>query len=104
MACHDIVPLGHNASASGHAEGTAPDSDGFWEAAGLEGTGSSLGLSSRGCEGYRNRKGKRKYRYRKGKRGFFKKKKKCCFHAFYETAQELVRGMLHRHFVQTGVC
>lgn len=31
-------------------------------------------------------------------------KKKCCFHAFYETAQELVRGMLHRHFVQTGVC
>lgn len=48
MACHDIVPLGHNASASGHAEGTAPDSDGLWEAAGLAGTGSSLGLSSRG--------------------------------------------------------
>lgn len=75
MAWHDIVPLGHNTSASGHAEGTAPDSDGLWEAAGLEGTGSSLGISSRGCEGYRNRKGKRKYRYRKGKRGFFLKKK-----------------------------
>lgn len=26
MARHDIVPLGHNTSASGHAEGAAPDS------------------------------------------------------------------------------
>lgn len=38
----------------------------------------------------------------KGRRGF--QKKEHCVYVFYEAAQELVGGMLHRHVVQIGGC
>lgn len=30
--------------------------------------------------------------------------KECCVYLFYDTAEELVGGMLHRHVVQIGGC